>query len=178
MPDLATCDARWVDGHAALERLGPELRGYLAAVLRDREVARDAWAMFAEQFLRSIGSFRGESSIRTWAYRIAHRTAARIARQRRRSREVLQTAPDVPFQPRTATSPWLRTDARDLVKAIREGLSENDRALLVLRIDRGLPWKEVSTILGTADATLRKRLERIKARIQREVEARGLLEEA
>src|SRR5512138_3790203 len=61
-----------------MRALGPKILGYLRAVLRDEGDAGDAFSAFAENLWRGIGSFRGESSFRTWAFKIAWNAALNV----------------------------------------------------------------------------------------------------
>src|SRR3954464_4588690 len=54
---------------------GPEILGYLAAVLRDDDAAAEAFSRFAEDLWKGLPGFRRKSSIRTWAYRVAWNAA-------------------------------------------------------------------------------------------------------
>src|SRR5512134_3090953 len=59
----------------ALRALGPEILRFLRSVLRNEEDAADAFSHFAERLWRGLSSFRGQSSLRTWAFRIAWNSA-------------------------------------------------------------------------------------------------------
>ena len=71
---------------------------------------------------------------------------------------------------------------------MRDQLSQDERTLLILRIDRGLSWSEVAVVLlgpngdmdeeaiGREAAACRKRFERVKARLRKMADAAGLLE--
>src|SRR5689334_6452162 len=61
----------------ALSGYGAELLGYFYSVLRDEDAAHEAFSTLAEDVCRGIGGFRGESSFRTWAYRVAWHVATR-----------------------------------------------------------------------------------------------------
>ncbi|HEX5059505.1 MAG TPA: sigma factor, partial [Kofleriaceae bacterium] len=54
----------------ALGGLGPQILGYLAAQLRDDDAAYDVFGHFCEELWKSIGNFRGDSSFKTWAYKL------------------------------------------------------------------------------------------------------------
>ena len=90
---------------------------------------------------------------------------------------------------RTATPTFLQTAVRAEVAALRAELDEDDRMLLTLRVDRGLPWRELAQVfaedgetiaspaaLDRQAAALRKRYERIKRRIRALAEARGIVD--
>src|SRR5689334_2877265 len=55
----------------ALSAYGQSIQKLMHSVLRDEELARDAYGIFCESLLTSLPSFRWESSFRTWAFRVA-----------------------------------------------------------------------------------------------------------
>jgi RNA polymerase sigma-70 factor (ECF subfamily) len=71
----------------------------------------------------------------------------------------------------------LRTEVKDKVAALRAQLDEEDRTILVLRIDRKLAWQDIARVLADEElsdaeatkrsAALRKRFERIKDRLRK-----------
>lgn len=160
---------------------GPEILGYLCALThRDHEVS-ELFSDFCEDVWRGLPGFRRESKLRTWLYRVAFHAHARAAKSaiRRGQRfvgldeaEAVAAAID---RVRTATLPHLRTEVKAEVMRIREQLAPEDQSLLILRVDRGLAWDEIAAIVdedGTREstkrtaATLRKRFERVKARLR------------
>lgn len=59
---------------------------------------------------------------------------------------------------------------------MRRKLEPEEQTLLILRLDRGLSWDELATVMAPASAaTLRKRFERLRERISELVRANGLL---
>jgi RNA polymerase sigma-70 factor (ECF subfamily) len=168
---------------AILRDLGPGLLGYLSAVLRDDDDGREVLAATAEQLLTAVGRFRGESSVRTWAYRIAWRTAMRFRDDPHRRRfAALHTSlvEELPAEPRPSTAVYQRTATRDWLAQARSELSIEDQSLLTLRLDRNMSWAEVAAVMGGSDdssdvAALRKRYERIKARLRRSAERDGII---
>jgi RNA polymerase sigma-70 factor, ECF subfamily len=64
---------------------------------------------------------------------------------------------------------------------LRAELPVEDRTLLVLRLDRELEWDEIAAVLGAegvpvSAAALRKRYERLKARLERRAREEGLID--
>ena len=49
---------------------------------------------------------------------------------------------------RMTTLPFLRTEMKDRFAQIRNSLAERDRSLLVLRVDRGMSWKDIAIVLS------------------------------
>jgi RNA polymerase sigma-70 factor (ECF subfamily) len=128
--------------------------------------------------------------MRTWLYTLARHAAARFQRapHRRPGRRVsLSKAGELAARVRTATLPFLRTEAKDRFAQIRNSLDERDRSLLVLRVDRGMTWKEIALVLsseGERDevvereaARLRKRFQSLKEEIRAHARRAGLLPE-
>lgn len=172
----------------AIETYGSEIFGFLHAVARDEDLAAEAFSTFAEDLWKGLSRFRWEASLRTWAYALARNALHRVRRdpQRRPARNVaLSDAPAVAAAARTATRPYLRTDVKDQFATLREQLDPDDHALLILRIDRKLSWRDIARAMpGDADedadlerraATLRKRFERAKAQLRQLAVAHGLL---
>ena len=170
---------------AALQGLGPQILGYLTATMRDDDVAYDVFGQFSEELWKSIGTFRGESSFKTWAYKLVMHAIGRHRRDPYRNRgralasdEVSALALDV----RSRTPRFKQTEMKDRIARLRESLDPEDQTLLFLRIDQELSWNDVAAVMSAEGepvepAALRKRLERAKERLRKLVAEGGLLEE-
>lgn len=178
--------ARGASEEAATEAIrgyGPQILGYLAHVLGSADDAADAFSLFSEQLWRGLSGFRGESSVRVWAYRVAWSAAMHITGDRyRQRRERFRTS----LASRVAAEVISRTPFRSERNAaamdrLRAQLEPDERSLLVLRIDQRLSWKEVAEVIrseGQAvdEAALRKRFERLKEKLARIAKDSGLLD--
>jgi RNA polymerase sigma-70 factor, ECF subfamily len=168
----------------ALNGLGPQILGLLAARLRDDDAAYDVFGQFSEELWKSIGTFRGESSFKTWAYKLAMHALGRYRRdgyhrkQMPLGSEVSAIAADV----RSSTPPYRRTEVKDRVARLREALDPEEQTLLFLRIDQKLSWTDVAAVIAAEEgeaveiATLRKRFERAKQRLRELAAKDGLLD--
>jgi len=177
----------------ALAAYGPEILGYLLAVLRDEQRAEDVYSDFAEDVVRGMSGFRFESSARTWMYTIARHACTRyLARERRRRTVALSSAPDaldLVAHTRTPTPPHARTAAREGIERLRRTLRPDDQTLLILRIDRSMAWLDIARVLAGPEtpiddeelrarsAKLRKRFERLKERLRALAQEERLLGE-
>ncbi|MGZ3445067.1 MAG: RNA polymerase sigma factor, partial [Myxococcaceae bacterium] len=149
--DLPTAAEAIVRGY------GPAILGYLAALARDEDRADDVFSQFCEDLWRGLPGFRRDSSIRTWAYKLAWHAWLRNQRDahHRRGRplapeEVSRLAAEV----RSTTAAHLKSETKDAVVRLRERLSPAEQTLLILRVDRGLSWSEVAAVMSTADEDL------------------------
>jgi RNA polymerase sigma-70 factor (ECF subfamily) len=161
---------------AAVQRYGRELFGFLLGLSGDHDRAGDAFSAMCERAWTALPKFRWDSSLRVWLYTIARHEFLRAVRRDRRNLP-LSVAPAVAEAVaviRTATAAHQRTEIKAAFAKVREALAPEDHMLLGLRLDRRLAWNEIATILGDGDpahlgrdaAVLRKRYQRLKARLQ------------
>lgn len=173
----------------AVEGYGPEVLGFLVSLLRDEHDASEAFSQACEDLWVGFGRFEGRSSVRTWFYVLARHAAARLRRSPERRagfRADLRAAEHLVQRIRSETLPHLRTEMKDRLVALRATLSEEERALLVLRIDRDMGWRDIAQVLsvgqGLGDAAvdreaarLRKRFQVLKKTIRERATEAGLL---
>ncbi|TYO99216.1 RNA polymerase sigma-70 factor (ECF subfamily) [Geothermobacter ehrlichii] len=156
--------ARLVERHIQpLINLGWRMTG-------SRDLAED---LAQETFLRlhrSLGSFRGDSSLATWLYRTLSRLAIDHLRREKLKRRIFffRGADDEGSDPvELAADPGPGPDeelqARESVRRLRQALqqlSPQQRAVFTLRHDEGLPLKEIATALGLSEGTVKAHLHR------------------
>lgn len=160
---------------------GAQILGYLCSVLRDDAAADEAYGRFCEELWKGLGGFRGESSARTWAYRVAWSCALRVVEDphARRGRRLLTAEVSaLAAGARSTLRPYERPAAHDWLRRMRETLSLEEQTLLILRVDRAMPWRDVALVLGSGvePAALRKRFDRLKRRLHAAARAEGLVE--
>ncbi len=172
---------------AALEHYGPELLGFLLALLRSPVEAGDAFSDASIDIWRGLPNFQWQSSLRTWLYVVTRRAAYRVARDPRRSPARALPLSQVSSISRLAvalrdtTLPRLEAQ-HDALAEIRAQLAPDDQVLLVLRVDRDLPWRDIAEVLepegdvdlDAAAARLRKRFMRVKEEIRERARKAGL----
>jgi RNA polymerase sigma-70 factor, ECF subfamily len=161
-----------------LTRLSPELRPFLHRLLGDVALADEAHSNTCERLWRGLASFRWECSLRSWSYIIARREASRC-RARHARDGVQQTTLSKADQVAArlgSTAGTISTTRRDQLDGLRASLSDEDRDLLVLRVERGLAWKEIAAAfleenesnpeaIGREAARLRQRFRSIRVRV-------------
>ncbi len=164
----------------------------IARVLNDPSDAPDITQDVFIKVFRGIRSFHGDSSLRTWIYRIALREASNQRRwwSRHRGREVTieptsdsQDA-DAPLCLKDRLvdgheSPFEAAATREIRARIDAGLREipeQFRAVVVLRDLEGLSYEEIAEVLGAQLGTVKSRLVRGRALLRERLA--GLLAEA
>ena len=175
---------------ALLDGYGEEIFGFLMAVHRDEAEADEVFSRLAENVWTGLPRFAWESSVRTWAYSVARHVSNRARRERHVVRPGDSFFKDVVERVRTQTASFLRTEKRTRLQALRDSLSEDDRTLLVLRVDRDLSWKDLARILAEKDgaeplddealaraaARLRKRFQVVKDQLRETARREGLID--
>ncbi len=155
---------------AALHRLA-------AAYAHDPSDQEDIVQEIAIGLWRAIPQFRGESSERTWLYRIAHNTAITAVtklRRRGRTESALEDAPASAVAVKDGSDERLIEQQKHelLLKATRE-LSASDRQMVALHLE-DLSYREIQEITGISEGAIATRLSRIRDRLTskiREMEA-------
>ena len=164
----------------ALRGYGPELFGFLVAMEKSEQDAMEIFSLLSEDLWRGLPGFAWRSSFRTWAYTLA-RNAAHRHRKRRagKGRETrLRTSMASRIAESVATSYARKKTALD---ALRDELPDEDRMILVLRVDRELGWNDIAMIvmgdnqgdLARESARLRKRFQLIKRELVAQGRAKG-----
>lgn len=161
----------------AIRGYGPEILGVLAATHRGEEAAEEVFSQWSERLWRGIGGFTWSCSLRTWAYTLARNASISFQRHEQYRERLHPPMPDsellsqVALQVRTQTKPYLRTEAKSKLAELRDSLPDEDRTLLVLRIDKGMEWKDLARVMlgeeaEVSDAQLTKESQRLRKRFQ------------
>jgi RNA polymerase sigma-70 factor (ECF subfamily) len=141
-------------------------------MLGDESLAEEAAAQTFVKLWSRCGTWRGESAVGTWLYRLAVRTALDVRRGQRRwwRRFVAAPAETWPDPAGDVASAAADRDqqaamARRLRQALAE-LTETDRALVHLYYFEQRDLAEIAHILGSSADALKTRLARARKRLR------------
>src|SRR5437588_2969092 len=153
----------------ALERLyhcyQPQIYALCFRLLERAEDAEDAvQATFVRAF-RALPRFRGESTARTWLYRIATNEALGLLRRRR-------DAPPLEEEEHSFPDRSAAVLVRLAVRAALARLSPDHRAILILRLWQDLSYTEIAAVLGISLPAVKMRLNRARAEFRKYYEDR------
>ena len=172
-PDRAAVDAARAGDTGAFEalvlRYQARIVNFASALMHDPGAAEDVAQEAFVRAWRGLARFRGESSFKTWLYRIAANVArTHLDRHGRRGRtadrslddenEALQAADVAAAAPDAETS----LVARDAIDRALGELPEELRTALVLRDVEGLDYKEIAGITGAPMGTVESRIFRAR----------------
>ena len=140
-------------------------------VLRMAGSAQEAEDLLQEVFLqahRKLGSFRGDSSLGTWLYRLAVNQCLDVlrGRQTRMARATDSIDADGAFEP-VAAMPAVPTaiSRLDLERAIAR-LPDGCRAAFVLHDVEGFEHNEVARLLGVSEGTSKSQVHKARMKLR------------
>ncbi|WP_231737990.1 RNA polymerase sigma factor [Terracidiphilus gabretensis] len=162
-----------------ISRYHQPIYSLLARTVQDRADAADlAQEVFVKVF-RGVSNFHGESSLRTWIYRIALREASNQRRWWMRHKqqevpieqEIYESDSSAPIRLKEmlvdpAESPFdavLHAETRARVEAALAQVPEPYRTTLILRDIEGFVYEEVAEMQGVNLGTVKSRLVRGRA---------------
>jgi RNA polymerase sigma-70 factor (ECF subfamily) len=155
-------------------------------LLADRDEALDLSQEVFLRVFRTINRFRGQSSLRTWIYRIAvnqARNRHRFWRRRHRADQVsldAHVAAHGDFASGGDTGPDRVLAQKELAARLQLALDQlpfDQRTAIVLREIDGLSYDEIAFSLGVAVGTVKSRLTRARQTLRQQLrEARDAQE--
>ncbi len=132
-------------------------------VVRDRALAED---ILEETFLKAfkyIKSFKGESRLLTWLYRIAMNIAKEELKKEKRVE--LTKIP----QDENIPAEFTLDEKKKIIWEGLSHLSTEDREIITLIDIQGLPYDDVSYVLGIPEGTVKSRIARARDRLREEI---------
>lgn len=111
-----------------------------------------------DTFVRAFGaidSFRGESSFRTWLFTIAKRLVLDRRRTGSRRRDTAEAGENDSISEYGALDAIIADEAAERVRVALEKLSPTQREVFVLRVQQGLPYKEIATVVDSTEGATR-----------------------
>lgn len=136
---------------------------------------QDLFQEMVLQLWRSFASYRGQSSLTTWMYRIALNTAL-LERRKAARRPDLSRAGEDEMENLAQDPPPPRDDVA-LLRACIQELPSLDRAIVVLHLEER-SYDEIAEITGLGRSNVSVRLVRLKERLRHALEQKGLGKEA
>ena len=140
---------------------------YLALrYLGDPQKAEDATHDVFLKVYRKLNEFRGESSLRTWLYRITINHCHNL-RQSWHNRNLVTNADEAVWENTAARgdSPFRVLEIKELGERIQkalDGLTDEYRLLLLLVADKEMSYNEVATLTGQSADAVRGKLHRAR----------------
>ena len=153
----AACAWGSVEVERLIEAAWPDAYRLALAVLGDASLAEDAAQEACVRLYRSIPSLRSASAFRVWFYRIIVREAS--AQRRRLSRAIAVITSSESYAPEEST---MLIDVWNALNILPQKLRE----VVVLHYYEDLSSREIASVLGIPDGTVRFRLMTARRRLR------------
>ncbi len=150
------------------------------SIVKSEEDAEDISQEVFVQVYQSIGSFKGESKLSTWIYRIATTKSLDHERKKKRKKRfgfvksIFGDESEVMINPPDFNHPGVALDKKEnaarLFKAI-DKLPENQKIAFILNKVEGLSYQEVSEVMEVSVSSVESLLHRAKNNLRKILEA-------
>lgn len=152
----------------------PKILRYLTRLTGEHE-AEDLTQEVFVKVNQGLNTFRGESKLSTWIYKIATNTALDRMRspsfqridRKERSKEVES---DVEYKSPSVVEELIRDEMNTCIRDFIENLAANYKAVIVLSEIEGLKNQEIAKVLGVPIDTVKIRLHRAREKLKNEFE--------
>lgn len=162
---------------SAFEQLVSEnQRGVYSLALRYCGNREDALDISQEAFFRAykgLPFFQGDSSFSTWLYRLTINVSIDYLRRSKKKKAIPFSAMGEPEQvydiPDTKDSPEKSAEIRELKESLNDALqtlSDEHRAIFILRAMNELSYTEIADILDLEEGTVKSRLSRARDKLR------------
>ena len=169
-----------IDFNDVYEEYHLKIRHYLSRLTGQQE-AEDITQEVFEKVSRGLKSFKGESKLSTWLYRIATNTATDRMRSRsfRRSSEYTSLDENTETEDRNVWSGHTKTHIdqtvirKEMSECVREfidRLPSDYKTVILLSELEGFKNREIADILEVSLDTVKIRLHRAKARLKKDLD--------
>ena len=145
----------------------PQVFRVCMGYVNDQEQAKD---MVQDTFIsvwKNLHSFRNESAISTWIFRIATNTCLRAIEKDEREKNVrlLASFPTADYDKR-------QDERLSMLYACIAALEEIERIIISLVLE-DLPYTEIASIVGIGETNLRVKVHRIKQKLATKMKTYG-----
>ena len=151
---------------------------------------QDAYDMAQETLIkafRSLGTFKGDSSLSTWLYRITTNVCLDELRKRKRTLHIVsldepvatsdgdEIDRDIPDPSPTADILYEKRQAEAYLQSVIATLKPEHKSVIILRDVIGLTNEEVAETLGCSIGTVKSRLNRGREVLRKKISKQELL---
>jgi RNA polymerase sigma-70 factor, ECF subfamily len=133
---------------------------YLRNMCRSRVMAEELTHDTFIKAFKGFGRFRGESSLKTWLFKIARNTYLNDARKFSKKNEIPYAEPEL-----QAKGIARNIEIEIAVRQILQKLNEKERSLLILR-EQGFSLREIAEILAQTEGNIKIGIHRAKKKFK------------
>jgi RNA polymerase sigma factor (sigma-70 family) len=150
----------------------------VVSIVQDEDAADDITQEVFIQVFRSISSFKGDSKISTWLYRIAVSKALDHERKKKRKKrfafvqQLFGTAGNEELHPADFRHPGILLERKETAAGLFSALKkipDNQRAAFTLHKLEGLSYQEIAAVMDTTLPAVESLMGRAKTNLRKEL---------
>lgn len=145
---------------------GPSIYGFALSILRSTQDAEDVLQDTFVRIWTAAGSYRPQGKPMAWMLTVAKNLS--LSKYRERSR--LAEAGDEDWQMLYVTSPAVTGEERMMLEAALNGLTDDDRQIVMLHAVAGLKHAEISELMDMPLSTVLSKYSRARKKLQALIE--------
>jgi RNA polymerase sigma-70 factor, ECF subfamily len=149
------------------------IQRFLRDLLGDRAAAADATQETFVRAFRRIDTLREVDRVAPWLFGIARNVSLEVRKARRRHGRVVaedeEGEADGGAEERTPEDELLGREAARVVEGALGRLSEDRRAMLLLRLDHGLAYEDIARLMGFTVAKVKVEIHRARQVLRAEL---------
>lgn len=156
-----------------IEKYGPLVSSICRGMTRNYAISEEASQEVWIEIIKSFDTFKNQSRLSTWIYKIAYRTVLKyIKNEKVYSEEFIrkylqeQTRFIQPVESDAEKKLWIKDTCNNCLTGFLYCLDHDDRFLYILREVSELPFNEIEKIMEIEPVVLRKRISRIKNKLK------------
>ncbi|TVX96714.1 RNA polymerase sigma factor [Cohnella terricola] len=150
------------DLYELMTAYGDDVRRYAYAITKNREQAKDIAQEVFLKVYRSIGSFKGDSSMKTWLFTITRNLAINELKSSYMRRIVLLGWVKPQKNERSAEMDYFTEQSVREIRDIIMKLPNKLREVLILTLEHELTMAEIAKLVNVSEGTVKSRLHRAR----------------
>lgn len=127
--------------------------------------ADDVMQEFVIQLFAKLDQFRFESSLETWAHRMAVNQGLQYLRKANREEQRMRKLASTTNMS-TQTNPEAQSDDAEILNLAMEQISGEQRAILHMKEVEGLGYEAIASVLGIPEGTVGSRLNKARRELR------------
>ncbi len=132
----------------------------------DTDIAKDLSQEVFINAWKALKKFKGDSSYKTWIYRITVNTCLKYIRDKKDKNQISINQEHIQLS--NESDQQIESNHHSLYKAIGQ-LAEVDRLIMMMLLDE-LEYEEISKVIGISEGNLRVKIHRIKKNLKKILE--------
>jgi len=157
--------------HDLYRHFSTKLVGLFYRMTGDRDLANDLFQETMIKIFEGIKTFREESRLYTWIYRVARNVALAHLRKKQPDIGKMDVSVQVAATGQQTPEETILSKARvqHLTRCINS-LDPEDRIILALKLQTGMKYRKIAEITGTSPGAVRIRMFRIRERLREQLD--------